>query len=81
MDCIVFRKLAHLDYPLEQLAADGELEGKVVLCSRLKPFIELDLVQIMNRLIGMERDGNSQYLCGPAPSRRPSHSIHSFHFS
>ncbi len=80
MDCIVFRKLPHLDYPLEQLAADSELEGKVVLGSRLKPFIELDLVQIMNRLT-IERNSNSQCLGGPAPSRRPSHSIHSLHFS
>jgi hypothetical protein len=35
--------MAALVEALKELAADSELEGEVVLCPRLEPFVEFDL--------------------------------------
>lgn len=40
---ISFREVAALTEALKELAADSELEGEVVFCPRLEPFVEFDL--------------------------------------
>lgn len=48
-DCIRFSEFATLGYALEELAADGELEGEIVLCPGLEPLVELHLHDLTRR--------------------------------
>lgn len=54
-DSVQFCELAALGDALEQLAADGEFEGEVVLCSGFEPFVEFDLVGSTRTSVSVKR--------------------------